>query len=693
MPNRHRAIAAVIITVVTVSAQALEGMHTPAPAWFESHESGFLARAPGYLLAVDKGGTTVTTAGGAEVRLKFPGRPGCAAVAPRGNRKAVVNYLIGNAPERWQTGLLRHGRIACAELYAGIDLVYGASADAIQFEFILAGGVSPETILMTIEGTEGRLTAEGDLEVGGVILRRPAIQREVGAKQVVMEGRYALDADGTVTVKAEDHRPAEPLATDPVLLRHSTYLGGMAADSAFGVAVDRDRNIYITGITASADFPVAYGLQPVLRGVTDLFVTKLSPDFEIVYSTYLGGTDSEIGGPFAGDGWNDIAVDEEQNVYLLASTRSRDFPTTTGVVQPHFGGGPDDVVIAKLSADGSRLIYSTYLGGTGEDQGRAIAVDRQGSAYVTGRTMSRDFPLSRAFQTSHGGNVDAFITRISPDGSTLVYSSFLGGSDIEVGRDIAIDPSGSAYVAGRTVSANFPATSAAFQKRLGGVGAFGQGDAFVARVTADGSLAYATYLGGARGEIAAGIDVDVYGHAYVSGITESTDFPTTQESVQPIYAGGSADGFLTKLDPTGERLVYSTYLGGSDADEEIFGVSVDSRNQAWVAGVTFSNTFPTIDPLQPSKGGLNDAFVAKFDQTGSRLLFSSYLGGTDRENGFRVAVDDEATAYVVGSTRSTRYPTTGDALQPAIGGESDGFLTVVTVPEPPIPPRRRSVRR
>ncbi|HVT43661.1 MAG TPA: SBBP repeat-containing protein [Thermoanaerobaculia bacterium] len=230
---------------------------------------------------------------------------------------------------------------------------------------------------------------------------------------------------------------------------------------------------------------------------------------------------------------------------------------------------------------------------------------------------------------------------------------------------------------------NFPVTPGAFQTRFGGTGALGQGDAFAAKVRADGSLVWSTFLGGSRGEIAAGIDVDSSGNAYISGLTESADFPITAGSFQPQYAGGPADGFLTKLDPEGRRLIYSTFLGGQDGDEECFSVAVDARGQAHVAGSTFSRTFPTVDPYQAAfRGPLTDAFVAKFDSAGSKLHYSTFLGGNGNEIALRIAVGNGGNACVAGFSTASDFPTTPSALQTANRGGGDAFVACITHYEP-----------
>src|SRR6266480_753734 len=321
------------------------------------------------------------------------------------------------------------------------------------------------------------------------------------------------------------------------------------------------------------------------------------------------------------------------------------------------------------------LSYSTYLGGGADDRGRAIAVDADGNAYLTGRTFSPDFPTTAgAFQTTLPGH-SAFVTKLNPTGSALVYSTYLGGNNSEVGYGIAVDSAGNAFVTGNTNSSNFPTTPTAVQPTFGGDVSNG-GDAFVTQLDAAGSaLLYSTYLGGSGLDEGSAIAVDPAGNAYVTGLTQSGNFPTTLGAFQTTPASGSS-GFVTKLNPAGSALVYSTYLGGSGGDV-IFGLAVDAAGNAYVTGLTDSTDFPTtMGAFQTTYGGgtfVSDAFVTKLDPTGCALVYSTYLGGSGGEAGFGIAVDSAGNAFVTGETNSSDFPTTATATYG--GGSWDAFVT------------------
>ena len=401
----------------------------------------------------------------------------------------------------------------------------------------------------------------------------------------------------------------------------------------------------------------------VLIGPYDASRPLIIDPVVLAYSTYLGGSGE--------DGGNGIAVDAAGNAYVTGSTGSANFPTTTGAFQAALGG-VRNAFVTKLNATGMTLAYSTYLGGSGNDFGFGIAVDAAGNAYVTGSTNSANFPTTPgAFQTALGGGGDAFVTKLNATGTGLVYSTYLGGSSGDTGSGIAVDVAGNAYVTGYTFSANFPTTPGAFQTAFSGLI-----DAFVTKLNATGSaLFYSTYLGGSSDDFGFGIAIDAAGNAYVTGQTNSANFPTTPGAFQTALAGVQ-NAFVTKLNATGSALFYSTYLGGSGPDVG-FGIAADAAGNAYVTGDTFSTNFPTTaGAFQTALGGGADAFVTKLNATGTGLVYSTYLGGSGFDHGSGIAVDAAGNAYVTGQTASTNFPTTPGVFQTGYGGGlTDAFVT------------------
>ena len=371
----------------------------------------------------------------------------------------------------------------------------------------------------------------------------------------------------------------------------------------------------------------------------------------LAYSSYLGGGSSDSG--------QAIAVDSAGSAYVTGPTYSSDFPTTTGAFEESDPPDSSDAFVSKLSPDGSELVYSSYLGGNGDDSGQAIAVDSAGSAYVTGEANSNDFPTTPgAFEEDDQTGSDAFASKLSPDGSELVYSSYLGGGGSDTGQAIAVDSAGSAYVTGQANSSDFPTTAGAFQQSDQPAG-----DAFASKLSPEGSeLVYSSYLGGNGNDLGQAIAVDSAGSAYVTGQANSSDFPTTagafQESDRP-----DIDAFASKFAPDGSELAYSSYLGGNDK-ESGRAIAVDSAGSAYVTGPTDSSDFPTTGgAFQESDRPDTDAFASKLSTGGSKLAYSSYLGGGGSDSGRAIAVDSAGSAYVTGLTASSDFPTTARAFQ------------------------------
>jgi hypothetical protein len=398
-------------------------------------------------------------------------------------------------------------------------------------------------------------------------------------------------------------------------LVYSTYLGGSKSDYGWAIAVDSSGNAYVTGTTYSTDFPTMNPLQPTNHAnpinteYCNTFVAKLNAGGSaLVYSTYLGGSVIDYG--------YGIALDSSGDAYVAGYTTSPDFPTANPLQADLAGTGTSDAYVAELNPAGSALVYSTFLGGSSWDYATSIAVDSSGNAYVTGLTLSTDFPTVNPIQATNGGYYDAFISKLNAGGSALVYSTYLGGAYYDYGMGIAVDSSGNAYVAGWTESTNFPTMNPLQATNKANAAQYNQ-TAFVAKLNAAGSaLDYSTYLGGSRFDVGEGIAVDSSGDAYVTGYTASINFPTAN----PIQASCDnclspnfyTDAFVAVLNPPGSALVYSTYLGGSN-DDYGRGIAVDSSGNAYVTGITDSTNFPTVNPLQATlSGGIDDdVFVAK----------------------------------------------------------------------------------
>jgi Beta-propeller repeat len=388
----------------------------------------------------------------------------------------------------------------------------------------------------------------------------------------------------------------------------------------------------------------------------------LTIDPVLSYSTYLGGNGND-------ESASGIAVNSSGDAYVTGFTNSTNFPTTTGAFQTSYGGGNIDAFVTELNSTGTTLLYSDYLGGNSTDRGYAIAVDAAGDAFVAGFSSSANFPSTAgAYQTGSTGS-NAFVTKLNPSGTALVYSTFLGGDGYAVGDGIAVDTSGNVYVMG-TASTNFPTTAGAYQTTYAG-----GNDVFVTKLNAAGSaLLYSTYLGGSAQEDGRGIAVDGSGDAYVTGDTYSDNFPTTAGAFRTSFGGGT-DGFAAELNATGSALVYSTFLPGNQYDQGS-GIAVDNSGDAYVAGYTESSNFPTTaGALQTTFGGSYDAFVTKLNAAGTAAVYSTFLGGSNYDQGEGIAVDGSGNAYVGGWSASANFPLTSDAFQSTlVGGAPAAFV-------------------
>ena len=532
---------------------------------------------------------------GERARLSFPGANPSPEIEGLHPAPAQANFLLGPSAASWRTAVPVFRSLLYREIYPGIDMVYGGSERHLKSEFLVAPGADPGIICLRYEGL-GRpsVAADGALVFGGeeAGLREeaPEIYQETGGRRVRIDGGYRVAGDGTVTFELGPYDRTLPLVIDPVLV-FSTYLGGTGFDCVNAVTVDPAGNAYVAGWTESADFPVSGARQSHTGGRVDAFVAKFSPAGALLYATYLGGSGE--------DRASGIAVDTFGSVTVTGWTYSSDFPALFPA-QSHLGGARD-VFIARLNAAGTGLVYSTWLGGAGNDSGLGVALDQGGNAFVAGETMSSNLPVRGAFQAALRGRQDALLAKLSPTGQ-LLFCTYLGGGGEDRATAVAVDAFGNPHLTGSTDSVDFPVLNA-IQRQIGG----GQ-DAFVTKMAAGGaSLFYSTYLGGSGGtpgvpETGAGIAVDPQGNTHVTGTTSSPDFPT-RAALRSSPAGGGLDAFVSKLNAAGSAFVYSTYLGGNSLD---YGnaLALDAAGNVYVTGYTASSNFPLAQPYQAGQCGV-----------------------------------------------------------------------------------------
>ena len=585
--------------------------------------------------------------------------PGATLADPAGIHRlpGVVNDLRGD-PSQHVTGIPTFGRVGYQGVWPGVDLALHGRTGAPEYDFRLAPGADPGRISLRVTGADRlSISRSGDLliEDGGAVFRQraPVAYQPGAAGRTPVAAAFVLGGN-RVSFDLGAYDRDRPLVIDPVTVAYSTYLGGSGEDSVSHIAVDSSGAAYVVGITHSPNFDTV-GPQVSSPSGFDAFVSKLNPAGSALdYSTYLGGSDSDFG--------YDIAVDQSGAVYASGSTVSADFPTTPGAFQTVYGGGGSDPFVLKLNPAGSALVYSTFLGGSASDATGTLALDSNGAVTIGGTTSSVNFPVTAgAAQTAAGGGIDGYIATLNPTGTALVSSTFVGGADFDSVNALARGADGSIYATGETLSTDFP--------RVGGFeGRTGDIDTFVLELNPAGTaFSYSTYLGGTARDEPTSIAVDGDGSAYVSGVTESSDFDTVGE-VQGDGAG--PDGFVSKVDPTGSALAYSTYLGGDGLDV-MLDIAVDSDGVAWVAGHSASSDFPAVEPVEGDSGDL-DAVLLALEPTGSALRFSTLFGGTGIDSFSGIALAGDA-AYLAGFSTSADFDRVGGVEGPS--GGSDAVIT------------------
>jgi hypothetical protein len=683
----------VCLTFVSAAAESRlvfeenRGQAPPAIRYFARHGSMRVAvEDRAFTLAED----------GEWVRFSFFG----AAVDPviRGERlqAGTRNYFVGNDPSRWVTNVRTWERVRIDGLYPGVDVVFHPSEEGIEYDFIVAPGASPERIAMRTEGTMRLRKDAGALiasTMEGVAFRQsePLSFQASGA----VKSAWILQ-ESEIRFELGAYDRSSELIIDPVIVA-ATYIGGSSGDEAHAIAVDAAGNIYVGGDTYSGNYPFLGGAQSTNKsspGERDVFVTKFDPSGRtVIYSTYFGGARGR-------DLLEDLAVDPTGAVYFGGATYSTDLPVSANAFQKKANKWVgEDGFLVRLSAAGNAIVYCTYLTANSDVPSteviRGVAVDDEGRAFVVGDTTDPTWPITAGAYRTTGCDTDrdAFVTKVNADGSGLLYSTYLCGSDSDFGHAIAVDAEGNAIVTGTTYSADFP------QAGLPPV-TIREGDAWVAKLNADGSsLLRATLVGGSEADGGTSLALGPDGSVYIAGITRSIDFPAMngyqqsyrgaveycQSGPPPQYCG---DSYIARLD-AGLSLLGATYLGGARSDDRINAIAASSSGVVAV-GTTESSDYPLVSPTQSTYAGHRDAFVALFDPVLRNLTFSTFAGGSEWDLGESVAFDAAGAIHLTGSTLSTDFPIS-NAYQALSAGAFEVFLVKFSA-QASAPGRRRAIR-
>ncbi len=664
-------VVSLVLSAVTAGAASRTEYLNTLPLRFEenrgrdSHlDARYIARAQNFSLSLASSANWLEyrDANGAKtasVYTRLVGANPATRLEAADRLPGVANYFLGSGGE-WRSDVTGFGQVRYGGVYPGIDLVFHGEERRLEYDFIVAPHADPRAIQLELSGQLGMRVEDGgdlviDTQAGEIRWKKPEIYQDANGVRRAIEGHFRVANSRTVRFEVASYDSTRTLVIDPTL-KYATYLGGSGNDGGRGIGIDSAGNVYIVGNTTSANLPTVSAAQGNYGGMS---------------ANFMNG----------------------------------------------------DAFVAKFSPAGA-LVYLTYLGGSADDAATAVAVDSSGNAYVVGLTTSQNFPLANPLQANFGGmggkgrvrTGDAFVAKLNPTGNKLLYSTYLGGSQDDAALAVAIDAQGDAFVAGVTVSMNFPVTTGAYQTFYrGGLGepvsVFGfpmwdPGDVFIAELNPSGSqLIFATYYGGTSDDAAFSIALDSASNVYIGGCTISPDLPTTPGALQRGFGGSETqnknfllgDGFVAKFNPTGTGLMYSTYFGGS-GDDCISSIAVDSSGDVFMTGSTSSQFLKTTTgAFQPLFSGytikpkliahlFGDAFVGELNPAGSALIYLSYLGGSENDGGMAIAVDSGGNAYVTGFTDSTNFPLAGASLQTKFGGDGkfagrtsygDAFLCVV----------------
>lgn len=654
----------------------------------------FVAHAGGYDVLFGEDHVDFVTASMRQFRMKFPGAH--VAAPPEGSNPAdaTVSVFAGRHSSRSGTGMPMFREVRYRSVYRGIDLSFYFTAGRLEHTWLLAPDADPAAIRVSFDGAQKVETDGSEVLVraaSGVFrLLTPLVYEDARRERRPIAARYVALPRQTVAFSLGAHRRGSRIAIDPVI-EYATFLGGSALDwmESGTIAIDPEGNVYVSGKTSSPNLPGREGsVQPFLRGDPDLFVAKFRPDGALVFTAYVGGTGFETDS-------SSIAADST-GVYIACGTESRDFPTTPDAYQPVHApttglNGPKpamDGALAKISPDGTRLLYGTFFGGSDDDRFDGIALGRDGRIVVAGRTSATDFPVtSNAYQrqlhpskSSHPS--DAVVVVFDAAGR-LMASTLLGGSDMPFGNlgeqhaGVLVDDDNNVIVMGRTNSFDFPTTEGAMQRALAG-----SDDGFLTKLTPDLSqLIFSTYFGGLSLDYPRQVAFDPSGDFYVIGETDSADWP----AADPV---GQTDAFICRIAADGSHLVWGRHVGGSRIDWA-YAVVAGRANSVWVSGLTSSDDLPiTSDAIQPHRNqaspGNARGFLFQLDSRDGHVVFGTYLGGSDGLNECisALAFDPSGKLWVWGDTDATSFPVTANAAQHESGGDYDGFLVRIAVAAP-----------
>ena len=594
---------------------------------------------------------------------------GAKVIQVTGMDRAVTkaNYFIGNDRTNWKTNIATFSSISLGRIYNGIDLDLKAYGNNVEKVFTVHPSGSVSDIRLKIDGMFSlKVNCDGELEIGtglgSVRFSAPIAFQEIDGNYKSIKVSYVVSGK-TYGFRTGVYNSNHPLIIDPLLA--STFIEGTSNDEGYSIALDDSNNVYVTGKTDSNDYPAtsgAYGESNT--GSTEVFISKLTADLStLLASTFIGGTGSENG--------YSIAIDNSDNVYVTGYTDSTDYSTTSGAYKETYTEG-GSVFVSKLTSNLAMLSASTYIGGSLVDLGRSIALDGSNNVYLTGYTNSNDFPVtSGAYDESHAGSKEVFVSKFNTDLTDLTESTFIGGSSNDEVHSIALDGADNVYVTGYTLSADYPTTSGAYDETHNG-----NISVIISKLTSNlATLSASTFIEGSLNDVGISIALDDSSNVYVTGYTDSIDFPVTSGAYDEVH-NGTNDVFVSKLTADLTSLSASTFIGGSESE---FGnsIALDGSSNVYVTGKTDSNDYPVTSwAYDQIYSDLTDVFVSNLNSNLTELSASTFIGGTRLDRANSIAIDSSDNVYVTGATYSSEYPTTSGAYDETFNGSASTSVFV-----------------
>ena len=573
------------------------------------------------------------------------------SISPFGQRESTdrINYIFEGGGT--YTGIRSYQEILYENIWPGIDARFNLTNDGVKYEFIVAPYSDTGNIILCAEGQRELCITKDSVafKMDGVrFFDEGLIAYQDG---VIIDATFLPLETNMIQFQIGEYDPSKTLIVDPLI--YSTYLGGNSGDCIQDIVVDSACNVYVTGMTRSTDFPILDPYNDTYGGEEDCFVSKFDSNGQLVYSTFIGGSDDDRG--------ESIALGSDGCIYITGTTHSTNFPTINALNATF--GGDCDVFVLKLNSNGDNLLYSTFIGSNNSEYGRQIVIDVQGDIYVAGTAYGLGLPMVNAYDATFNGTNDAFVFKLDADGDEILYSTYIGGSDHEACRSIALDSEGNLVFLGQTTSRDFP-TLNAYDDTYQGEGT----DCFILKLNRTGTgLIFSTYVGGSRYDYPIGMDLDSSNNIYVTGRTSSGNFPIVN-AYQAAY-NGHGDCFVFKLNSAGNELKYSTYVGGW-LDDMAFDIAVNESGDVFVGARTRSDDFPTLNAFDRTHNGDYDFVVFQLDSTGMNLKYSTFIGGSDYEWSLYLTTDNAGNIYIAGHTDSFDFPTS-NAYDSSHNGWSD----------------------